>query len=153
VPVSTRSGYWRGGLLAGVVTAGLSACGPNPPTGNIEKTVPAGGVLTYRDQPLEFYQVTFYPEGHRPAAGTTDEQGKFVLGTNSVGDGAVAGTHRVAVMYVGPPSTNPEEGMNEFSAPPPPKVKTPAKYRDVKTSNLTVEVPASGSTDLKVVLE
>lgn len=143
----------RRGLLAGVAVTGLSACGSGSPTGDIEKTVGAGGVLTYQNKPLEFYQVTFYPEGHRPAAGTTDEQGRFVLGTNKAGDGAVAGTHRVAVTYVGPPSTNPEEGMNEFSTPPPPKVKVPRKYNDVKSSGLKYEVPAGGATDLKVNLE
>lgn len=142
----------RASLLVGVIV-GLSACGQNAPTGDIEKTVSAGGVLTWQGKPLEFYQVTFYPEGHRPAAGTTDEQGKFVLGTNQIGDGAVAGRHRVAITYVGPPSTNPEEGMNEFSTPPPPKVKLPRKYNDAKSSGLQYEIPAGGTTDLKIELK
>jgi hypothetical protein len=112
-------------------------------------TVPAAGVLTYRGQPLEYHQVMFYPSSQRPAAGTTDANGRFVLGTNREGDGAPVGTHQVAVTYVGPPNSNPEDAASL----PPPKVKIPAKYRSTKTSGLQVEIPAGGSKDLKIDLQ
>ena len=62
----------------------------------------------------------------------------------------MAGKHRAAVVYVGPPSTNPEAGMNDFSPPTPPKVKIAAKYHQPETSGLTLEVPAAGSADVKL---
>ena len=88
----------------------------------------------------------------RPAMGVTDAEGRFTLGTNKPGDGAVAGSHKVAVTWVGPPSTNPNEGMTEFTSPPPPKVKLDPKYSDPETSGLVLEVPESGSAELKVEL-
>jgi hypothetical protein len=137
-------------VLLALATAG---CGSGQPTGDIVETVPAAGVLTYQGKPLQYYQVMLLPLGQRPAAGITDESGRFVLGTNGEGDGAVAGNHQVAVTYVGPPNTNPEAGMNDFSPPPPPKIKIPVKYRDVKTSGLRVEVPEGGTDDLKIDLK
>lgn len=105
------------------------------------KTVPAGGVLTLNGAPLEFYQVTCFPEGDRPAVGTTDIDGRFSLGPNEIGDGAVPGKHKVSVTYVGPPSKNPEEGITEFSAPPAPKQKVHKKYFVPEISGLTMTIP------------
>ena len=140
-------------VLVTAVAVGLVGCGPAAPTSTLEETVPAGGLLTYRGQPLEYYRVTFFPDGHRPAAGTTTSDGRFVLGTNREGDGAVVGTHRVAVVYVGPPNTNPDAGMNDFSPPPPPKVKIPAHYHKAEKSGLAVEIPAGGNTELEIALQ
>ncbi len=109
----------------------------------------AGGVLTHKGQPLSFYAVTLAPvEGKLGAAAETDEQGHFVLGTNSQGDGAVPGKHRVGIAYLGPPASRPD-GQNNFKAPEP-KVKLAPKYTSPETSGLTVEVPTSGSSDLKI---
>lgn len=131
----------------------LVGCGPSQPTGETVATVSASGKLTLKGAPLEFYQVTFFPTDNRAAIGMTDAEGKFVLGTNTPGDGAVAGSHKVAVNWVGPPSTNPNEGMTEFSSPPPPKVKINVKYSNPETSGLTVEIPDSGSTELAIDLQ
>jgi hypothetical protein len=141
-------------LVPIVSTIALTLPGCNSqPTGEVVETVPAAGTLTYQGKPLEFYQVTFYPLDRRPAAGTTDENGHFVLGTNKPGDGAPPGLHHVTVTYVGPPNTDPAAGMSDFSPPPPPKVKIPAKYAVVKSSGLKVEIPEGGSQDLKIELE
>lgn len=59
----------------------------------------------------------------------------------------------VAITYVGPPNNDPEFGMNEFSAPPPPKVKIPAKYRNQDQSGIVVEVPAGGLSDYEIKLD
>lgn len=140
-------------LSMAVATCFFTGCGEGTPTGDVIDTVEAGGVLTYKGQPLEYHQVTLFPTDNRPAVGTTDAEGKFTLGTNGAGDGAVPGTHKVAVIYVGPPSTNPEEGITEFTQPPPPKVKIDKKYQDTETSGVTVEVPEDGSTELKIELK
>ena len=127
-------------------------CNSAQPTGDRQPTVSAAGELTYQGQPLPHHQVLLTPPTpQRPAAGTTDENGKFTLGTNGPGDGAVVGTHQVSVVYVGPPGSG-GDGMNDFSAPPPPKVKIPAKYNRGETSGITIEIPSSGDTALKINL-
>ena len=118
-----------------------------------ESTVSASGVLTYQDKPLEYHQVYFSTEGHRPATGVSDADGKFTLGTNQQGDGAAPGTHKVFLVYVGPPNTNPEAGITDFTPPPPPKVKIPQKYHRAETSELVVEIPKEGTSDLKIDLK
>jgi hypothetical protein len=119
----------------------------------IEKTVPAAGVITYQGQPLEDYMVTFYPkDGKRPAAGKTDAEGRFTLGTNGPGDGAVAGIHAIAVNYAGP-EMHEEPGKEEFKPLPPPKVAIPEKYANHQTSDLTQEIPAAGSKSMKIELK
>src|SRR5262249_38550095 len=130
----------------------LAVSGCSRASAAIEKTVHAEGMLMHHGRPLPHYQVMFTPEdGRRPAAGVTDEHGKFVLGTNGAGDGAPAGKHRVCVTYVGPPSGG-ADGMNSFAPPPPPKIKIAAKFGNPESSGLTQEISASGSSDLKVDL-
>ena len=127
-------------------------CAPAQPTGDVIDTVPASGILTHKGAPLEFYRVSFFPKENRPAMGETNAEGKFTLGTNKPGDGAVVGSHKVAITWIGPPSTNPNEGMTEFTSPPPPKVKLDPKYSDPETSGLVLEIPDGGSAELKVDL-
>ena len=131
----------------------VAGCGSAQKAGDVVPTVNASGVLTHKGTPLEFYQVTFFPKDNRPAMGITDAEGKFTLGTNKPDDGAVAGSHKVAVTWVGPPSTNPNEGMTEFSSPPPPKVDIGSRYSSPETSGLVLEIPESGTSDLKVELQ
>ncbi len=120
-------------------------------------TVPVSGTLTYKGQPLEYYQVVFFPvDGVRVAAGVTDASGKFTLGTNDGGDGSPVGSCKVAVNFVGPPSTDAggnEQIIDDPSKLPKPKVKIPAKYNDPEKSGLVQEVPAAGLTELKIDLK
>lgn len=138
-------------LAAGIVLVLVAGCAQGVPKADIEKTVAARGILTYQGQPLEFYQVMVLPEWRRAASGITNADGAFVLGTNGAGDGAVAGRHKATVVYVGPPP-GPEKGMDDFSPPPPPKIKIPDKYARAETSDLEVEIPAQGTSDLKIDL-
>jgi hypothetical protein len=131
-----------------LLAVGLVAHGCSSSTDR-ERTVTASGVLTHSGQPLANYSVTLQPlEGKRGAVGETDEQGHFVLGTNSQGDGAPPGKHHVGIAYLGPLASRPD-GQNNFTAPQP-KVKLAAKYASPETSGLTVEVPPGGSSDLKI---
>lgn len=138
-------------LVGGLAIACLAAGCNSQPTGDIVPTTPAAGTVTYQGKPLEYYQVMFIPEEGRPAAGITDEQGQFTLGTNDLADGAPAGKHTVTVTYVGPPPP-PEWGVTDFSPIPPPKFKVPAKFGDAKKSGLMVEVPESGDTNIQLEL-
>jgi hypothetical protein len=139
--------------LVAVVCLGLTGCGTTD-TGEIVPTVPVSGTVTYNGKPLQYYQITLFPsDSQRPAAGVSDTDGKFVLGTNEPGDGAIEGTHTVAITYVGPPNSDPGAGMMEFPAPPPPSVKIPENYRDPKRSGVTVEVPKGGLSDWQLDLK
>lgn len=134
-------------LILGGSTLGCS----DVPTGDIVPTSPAAGVAKYQGKPLEYYQIQFIPEEGRPAAGITDENGNFTLGTNDVGDGAPSGSHRVAVTYVGPPPA-PDFGVTNFDPVPPPKFKIPTKFNDPMKSGVVVEVPEDGKTDFLIEL-
>ncbi len=110
--------------------------------------MPAKGILTSGGKPLAYYQVMLVPDGKRPAVGTTDEQGQFVLGTDNAGDGAVVGQHKVVISYIGPPS-NITPDMDNYKPPVPP-VKIPKKYTSDKSTDLVVEIPEAGKEDLKI---
>ena len=135
-------------LLVLIAAVGLSTGCGGQPTGATVSTVSASGVLTYKGAPLENHQVTLIAEGQRPAVGVSNAEGKFTLGTNTKDDGSPVGQFKVVVTYVGPPDHDPEKG-----APPAPKVKIPAKYGDKSKTDLTVEVPSSGTSSLAVDLK
>lgn len=131
----------------------LAACGTPQPRIEIEKVVPVSGTLTYRGQPAEQYEVTFYPtDARRAAVGLTDAKGQFKLGTNGIGDGAPPGMNRIGVSYLTVSAddvTGSSDGRTYLRQP---KVKIPAKFGNPETSGLTQDVPSSGLPDLKLDL-
>ncbi len=122
------------------------------PSGDFTPTVPASGVLQFNGQPLPDHLVIFNIDGGRSATGHSGPDGRFVLGTNTEGDGAMAGTHKVSVTYVGPPPDL-HSGSDLPPELPPPKFKISSKYEDPETANLTFEVPPSGTSDLVIDLK
>ncbi len=130
-----------------------AGCGESQPTGEVIAVVPASGILTLNGKPLEYYQVAVFPENNRPAIGVTDAEGKFTLGTNAPNDGAVVGHHRVAITFQGPPSTNPDEGIMEFTPPPKPTEKIKDQYASPETSGLAIDVPESGTMEILIDLK
>lgn len=145
-----RCAMMIGGCL---LMAAAVGCGPTSPSGDIVGTEPLRGRLLFRGRPLKYHQVTLMPAGDRPAVAISGEDGTIEFGTNKPGDGAVPGTHKVAVTYVGPPSDNPEEGLTVFTEPPPPEVEIDRKYANPETSGVTVTVPEGGDVDLTIDLE
>ena len=139
-----------------VIVLGLSlvGCGGAPEKAVREKTVAASGVVLFQGKPLEHCLVTFFPNDQkRPAGGRTDASRRFTLGTNEPQDGAVPGMHKVTVVYAGPEKeVTPGEEPVEQEAPPP-KVVLPAKYAKLESTDLSIEVPAGGSADLKIELK
>lgn len=131
----------------------LAGCGFAPgPVATIEEVVPVSGTLTYQGKPLEGYQVTFLPtDGRRVAVGVTDSAGHFTLGTNTLNDGAPPGSHKVSVVWAGPPSTD-GAVLDAPTQPPKPPVQIPTKYGNPESSGLTQEVPPEGLRDLKIDL-
>lgn len=124
---------------------------------DVERTVPVSGTLTFQGKPLEFFQVSVHPtDGSRVATGLADAEGKFVLGTNKLGDGAPPGKAKIAVTFVGPPSAEipgQEAIIDDPSKLPKPTVKLPAKYGNPETSGLDQEIPQNGLTDWKLDLQ
>ncbi len=106
----------------------------------------------YQGKPLDFYRVSFIPDGKRPASGMTDKEGRFALGTNAEGDGAAVGKHIVMVEYVGPPS-NEEPGKETFAPPPAAAVKVPEKFSSVETSGVSIDITSAGNNEIKINLE
>ena len=146
--------------LSGVSLLLIAAagCGAEPgPKSKIEKVVPVSGKLTYQGKPLEFFQVSFLPsDGRRASVGVTDADGKFTMGTNTIGDGAPPGSVKVAVVFVGPPSTDlpgQEKVIEDPTLLPQPKIKIPAKYNNPETSGLNQNVPDAGLPNLEIDLK
>lgn len=138
--------------LGVVVSIFVAGCGEKRQVADIEKTVAASGVLTFQGKPLENYQVIFHPKDKkRPASARTDADGKFQLGTNRPGDGAVPGSHQVTVTYAGP-AVDPTPG-DEFKAIPPAKIVIPEKYGNLELSGVTQEIPTGGDSNLKIDLK
>ncbi len=130
----------------------LSGCGSSEFVAPSEPTVPAAGVIKYQGKPLDFYRVSFIPEGKRPASATTDAEGRFTLGTNAEGDGAAIGKHVVTVEYVGPPS-NDEPGKETFAPPPAAAVTVPEQFTSKETSGVIFDIPEAGNTSIDINLE
>ena len=144
--------------ITAVVYLVCAGCGRSPgPQAEIEEVVPVSGRLTYQGKPLQHYQVTFLPtDGRRVATGVADAEGRFVMGTNDAGDGAPPGTHKVAIVFVGPPSTDApgqEQIIDNPALLPKPDIEIPKKYSNPETSGLTQEVPEDGLEDLKIDLQ
>jgi hypothetical protein len=106
-------------------------CGNAPP--QAPPTLPVKGKVTFKGKPVTKGAVTFEPDGMgKEAHGDIQPDGTFELTTYKPGDGAVPGTHRVAVSYAG---------------------KTiPLKYTNVASSKVEVEV-TEGKTDYTIDLK
>ena len=117
----------------------LSGCGGSDP--NELPTVSASGTVTYKDQPVSKGTVHFQPEKGRPASGII-EDGKFTLTTNTPGDGAVAGKHKVGVEVTEEVKT--KDGDTSV------KYVVPEKFANPDTSKIQIEIPPGGNKDIKV---
>lgn len=124
----------------------LTGCGSGEDLAEVSGTVTLGG------KPLTNAKVEFYPEVGPAAHGKVDSSGRFFLMTQSPGDGAIVGLHRVAIV----PLTQlvPESmmaAMESKGAPQPAQhsVTTrspiPKRYQNASTSGLRFEVKRSGN--------
>lgn len=118
-------------LLAALALAG---CG-----GDRLPTAPVQGKVLYRGRPLEFGAVTFQPAAGPPATGAIQSDGTFRLSTYGRNDGAILGTHKVAISCF--------ESQSPDAPPPDPSAEPglgtpliPRKYLSGETSGLTAEV-------------
>jgi hypothetical protein len=86
-----------------VVSLICSGCGSQSDASHfVASTVPVKGKVLYKGKPLTQGEITFEPlDSGREAHGRIQPDGTFELTTFNQGDGAVPGTHRVAVTGTG----------------------------------------------------
>jgi len=124
--------------LASIVLVSIAAfagCGPTTGAG----TVPATGTVTMDGRPLSGASVTFQPIGgdaRLTSQATTDEAGKFELGTYAGGGkfqpGIAPGKYAVAITKLD------TAAIRDTLSPP--KNLLPPRYADPASSQLTAEV-------------
>ena len=136
---------WEIGLLVAVgLCGGLTGCGDSGGKDK-PKLAPAAGIARFKGNPVADAVVTFYPEKGPAAQGKTDAKGAFQIKFNGQ-LGAVVGKNKVTVITVTqqgeiPPATG--DAMkyavtNTFSK----------KYTDPATTDLIVDIPDAGNTEL-----
>lgn len=112
----------------------LVGCGDGRPA-----RVPVSGQVLIDGKPLALGNIRFVPTGGRPSSGKVGTDGRFTLMCYDGEDGAIPGTHRVAVSAGKIIS---ESKMQWFA---------PKKYADFRTSGLEVTV-SEPTSDVKIEL-
>lgn len=117
---------------------------------------PVSGIVTFNGKPVPAAQVLFTSAGHRPAAGETDDSGRYVLSTFETGDGALIGSYSVTV------TARPTIKVSAAGTSGPPTGRQPVqhgavspvplKYSDPANPQLTVEVKP-GENDIPLDLK
>ena len=121
------------GIAAGLVALLVLGCGGE---GGL---APVHGKVFFQGKPLSRGTIVFTPDPARGGAGpqaTAEIQpdGTFALHTAAI-EGAVPGWHRVTILALEPPCTDP--GAAKFTIP---RSLIPEKYRDPAQSGLACEV-------------
>lgn len=135
-------------VLAGVGLVILSVgCGGAPQL----PVVPAAGLIKFQGEPLVGATLVFSPaQGDVVATATSDVNGAFELVTGEQ-IGALPGEYKVLVTkyeYTEGKLLPGEHEMTQGTA----KLVTPAKYVQLETTDLTLNVPAGGSQSLEIVI-
>ncbi|WP_165072933.1 hypothetical protein [Paludisphaera rhizosphaerae] len=107
-------------LALSLIFVGCGDSSSTPPGG---MTVPVKGIVTYKGKPLAQGTVVFEPDAGREAQGEVGPDGSFTLSTFAKDDGAVPGSHRVAVKNIS-------------------KSVLPLKYQNLASSGIEVVVSA-----------
>lgn len=125
-------------LIVGCLLSLANGCS----SGNAYDPVAASGTVTVDGQPLTGGRIFIAPMGaeQKNATALIQPDGSFVFRTYAAGDGACPGQYQVTVLK---PVSDDEEGRG-----------SPAQdVQDfVSPDDLTITVPAEGTTDLKIEL-
>jgi hypothetical protein len=117
-----------GAVAAILIAIACSGCGSKSPVARVR------GKVLLDDKPLAMGSVVTLPRAGRGATGAIND-GEFELSTFGTGDGALIGTHKVAVVANEPSNSTDAEA-------PPGKLLVPQRYTNPATSGLTIEVKA-----------
>jgi hypothetical protein len=119
-------------VVAAAVVLACTGCQPTSSLGRVH------GTVTLDKKPLASGSIVTLPSAGRGARGVIKD-GKFELGTEGDSDGAVIGTHKVAVI-----AREPSQGSGPEAAAG--KLLVPEKYTNPTTSELTIDVKAGDNT-------
>lgn len=118
-------------------------------------TVPAQGVVTYKNQPLSGAIVVFQPsvpEGVGASA-LTDQTGAFDLKAFPPDPGAVPGSYTVMILRMDDADNRPTSEGGDDAPAVLQKSLIPAKYGNPAQSGLKAEVPQAGTDSLRFDLQ
>jgi hypothetical protein len=115
-------------LLIATFVSLISGCGSKSRVASVQ------GTVVLDDKPLASGAVMTLPSGGRGAQGAI-RNGTFVLGTFEDDDGALIGTHKVAVVAY-------EQTLGSGPEAPVGKLLVPQRYTNPESSGLTIEVKA-----------
>lgn len=124
------------GVLWATLLALMICCG----CGGKYRTYTVHGQVALQDgTPLDNVEITFQSDDPPiTATAVTDARGNYALGTVREGDGAPAGTYRVAVVEV--------EDLSDPDTVKPPRIAP--RYANLHSSGLEVTVPSREGYDL-----
>ncbi len=125
-------------LALGSLSLMAGCSGPKKP-----ELAPVTGVVTWRGEPVAGAEVMFMPAGGRPAAGTTDSEGRFRLSTVVKDDGALIGHHKITISKRMPINDKPYA---------PEQNEIPGHYATLATSGLEADVVAPGPNEFEFPL-
>lgn len=133
---------WPGGRAGLLALAALAltplSCGRDGP-----EMASVSGTVTYQGKPVPMGTITFVSPDplRRNAIGHIDANGRYRLQTETPGDGAQLGDYDVTVY-------SHDEKILDYKpkVPVPPKILTPAKYENPKTSGLKKTVKSGSNT-------
>jgi predicted small lipoprotein YifL len=128
-------------LLLSLSVAGCGGGGPK----DKPKLVPAAGVARFKGQPVKNAAINFYPEKGPVASGLTDESGAFTIKYNGQ-LGAVIGKNKVTVISTEQAGEIPEASGDEMKYAV--QNTFSKKYNDPATTDLIVDLPEAGNTEL-----
>lgn len=123
------------------------------------KTAPASGVVTFNGNPLEGAIIVFAPQqgGTTAASCTSDSRGHFEAKAFPPDAGMVPGSYKVTVTKNAPEPEGPATPASHDQPVKPNNAKptslVPAKYSNPAQTPLTITIPDSGASDLKLELK
>ena len=125
-------------LLGGV--AALAGCNHTPPVAAVS------GKVLYNGEPLPYGNIVFQPQTGQPGGAWIQPDGTFKMSTYAEYDGAVPGSHKIAVTCFTShsPSAKAKAKKNDSLG----AMLLPAAYATCDQSGLTAEVPAGGIDSL-----
>lgn len=124
--------------LAALIVA-LAGCGSSYQL----ETAPVSGRVTLDGKPVGPCTIVFTPPQGRAASGPVNPDGTFTLSTYDAGDGAIVGTHRVAVFIA---------TSDETDSPSEKPTLIPEHYATPASSGLVYEVQPGQSNEFHVEL-
>ncbi len=125
-------------IVVGILIS--AGCGGGDGTKPLANLVPVSGTVSLEGKPLAQGTVAFIPEGPGQSASGKISNGSFTMATTVSAPGVVAGKYKVQIDSKEQPAAGAAAAPPPSGAVAPPKSLIPAKYSDVKTSGLEVDV-------------